>query len=133
MSKAQDFSFGGPKVLRTFFSPHTNTAYRIRIVVLLSSRGKGLTKVHVTGPNKHLDSTTTTTRERERERETSYNYIREIVYSFLDCFILASGCEKMPTLPPIVPDRTTAGITVDPKTLERVVPQTKRSDGRYAM
>jgi len=35
----------------------------------------------------------------------------------------------MPTLPPIVPERTTAGIAVDPRTLERVVPQTKRSDG----
>lgn len=37
----------------------------------------------------------------------------------------------MPTLPPIVPERTTAGIALDPKTLERVVPQTKRTDGRY--
>jgi len=35
----------------------------------------------------------------------------------------------MPTLPPIVPERTTAGIAVDPRTLERVVPQTKRADG----
>lgn len=35
----------------------------------------------------------------------------------------------MPTLPPIVPDKTAAGIAVDPKTLERVVPQSRRADG----
>jgi len=35
----------------------------------------------------------------------------------------------MPTLPPITPERTASGITVDPKTLERVVPPTKRPDG----
>ncbi|KAF9519170.1 hypothetical protein BS47DRAFT_1337391 [Hydnum rufescens UP504] len=35
----------------------------------------------------------------------------------------------MPTLPPIDPERTASGIAVDPKTLERVVPQTKRPDG----
>ncbi|KAF8312829.1 hypothetical protein DL93DRAFT_2059600, partial [Clavulina sp. PMI_390] len=35
----------------------------------------------------------------------------------------------MSTLPPIVPERTTAGIAVDPTTLERVVPESKRADG----
>jgi len=35
----------------------------------------------------------------------------------------------MPTLPPLDPERSTAGIAVDPRTLERVVPRTKRSDG----
>jgi partner of Y14 and mago len=33
------------------------------------------------------------------------------------------------TLPPLNPETTTAGIAVDPKTLDRVVPATRRSDG----
>ena len=33
------------------------------------------------------------------------------------------------SLPPLNPNRTAAGIVVDPKTLERVVPSSRRSDG----
>jgi hypothetical protein len=33
------------------------------------------------------------------------------------------------SLPPIQPDKTAAGIAVDPRTLERVVPETRRPDG----
>ncbi|KAG8705521.1 hypothetical protein FRC12_019184 [Ceratobasidium sp. 428] len=33
------------------------------------------------------------------------------------------------SLPPLVPDQTVSGITVDPATLERVVPSTRRADG----
>ncbi|KZT36813.1 hypothetical protein SISSUDRAFT_1006943, partial [Sistotremastrum suecicum HHB10207 ss-3] len=33
------------------------------------------------------------------------------------------------SLPPINPDRTASGIIVDPRTLDRVVPPTKRADG----
>jgi hypothetical protein len=33
--------------------------------------------------------------------------------------------------PPVVPDTTTAGIAVDPRTLERVIPTSKRPDGSY--
>jgi partner of Y14 and mago protein len=33
------------------------------------------------------------------------------------------------TLPDLYPETTTAGIAVDPKTLERVVPTTRRADG----
>ncbi|WWD18917.1 hypothetical protein CI109_103373 [Kwoniella shandongensis] len=33
------------------------------------------------------------------------------------------------SLPPLNPEKTAAGIIVDPKTLERVVPQSRRSDG----
>jgi partner of Y14 and mago protein len=32
-------------------------------------------------------------------------------------------------LPPMNPDKTAAGIVVDPKTLERVVPTSARKDG----
>jgi len=35
----------------------------------------------------------------------------------------------MPTLPPINPDKSVAGIAVDPRTLERVIPASKRADG----
>jgi len=31
--------------------------------------------------------------------------------------------------PPIDPDKTTAGIALDPQTLERVIPESRRSDG----
>ncbi|KAF8609328.1 hypothetical protein BDV93DRAFT_540663 [Ceratobasidium sp. AG-I] len=33
------------------------------------------------------------------------------------------------SLPPLNPDQTVSGIAIDPKTLERVVPSTKRADG----
>ncbi|KAG8744884.1 hypothetical protein FRC10_009254 [Ceratobasidium sp. 414] len=33
------------------------------------------------------------------------------------------------SLPPLDPEQTISGITVDPKTLERVVPSTRRADG----
>ncbi|KAG9074808.1 hypothetical protein FS749_013595 [Ceratobasidium sp. UAMH 11750] len=33
------------------------------------------------------------------------------------------------SLPPLNPDQTVSGITVDPRTLERVVPSTRRADG----
>lgn len=33
--------------------------------------------------------------------------------------------------PPIVPETTVAGIAVDPRTLERVIPETRRPDGTY--
>ncbi|KAJ1311365.1 hypothetical protein OPQ81_009858 [Rhizoctonia solani] len=33
------------------------------------------------------------------------------------------------SLPPLNPDQTPSGITVDPRTLERVVPSTRRADG----
>jgi len=38
------------------------------------------------------------------------------------------------SLPPIDPDTSVAGITVDPKTLDRVIPESKRPDGslKYA-
>jgi len=35
----------------------------------------------------------------------------------------------MPTLPPVDPERSASGIVVDPNTLERIVPSTKRADG----
>ncbi|KAG1820259.1 uncharacterized protein BJ212DRAFT_1245840, partial [Suillus subaureus] len=31
--------------------------------------------------------------------------------------------------PPLFPDQSAAGIAVDPRTLERVIPESKRSDG----
>ncbi|KAJ7068201.1 hypothetical protein C8F01DRAFT_1117267 [Mycena amicta] len=34
-----------------------------------------------------------------------------------------------PTLPPLNPDSSAAGIAVDPQTLERVIPESKRPDG----
>ena len=33
--------------------------------------------------------------------------------------------------PPLNPAKTTAGIAVDPQTLERVIPESKRPDGTY--
>ncbi|EPQ59271.1 hypothetical protein GLOTRDRAFT_125577 [Gloeophyllum trabeum ATCC 11539] len=33
------------------------------------------------------------------------------------------------TLPPVNPEKSLAGITVDPKTLERVIPESRRPDG----
>ncbi|KAJ7228732.1 hypothetical protein GGX14DRAFT_487370, partial [Mycena pura] len=35
----------------------------------------------------------------------------------------------MPSLPPINPAKTVAGIAVDPQTLERVIPESRRPDG----
>ncbi|KAJ7700016.1 hypothetical protein B0H17DRAFT_1048242 [Mycena rosella] len=35
----------------------------------------------------------------------------------------------MPSLPPINPDKTAAGIALDPQTLERVIPESRRPDG----
>lgn len=37
------------------------------------------------------------------------------------------------SLPPLNPEKTTSGIIVDPRTLERVVPASKRSDGTYVI
>jgi len=34
-----------------------------------------------------------------------------------------------PTLPPVNPDKSLAGIAVDPKTLDRVIPESRRPDG----
>ncbi|KAF7977638.1 hypothetical protein HWV62_3050 [Athelia sp. TMB] len=34
-----------------------------------------------------------------------------------------------PTLPPVNPDKSLAGIALDPKTLDRVIPESKRPDG----
>jgi partner of Y14 and mago protein len=31
--------------------------------------------------------------------------------------------------PPVIPEKSLAGIAVDPRTLERVIPESKRSDG----
>lgn len=86
MSKAQDFSFGEPKVLRTFFSPHTNTAYRIRIVVLLSSREKGLTKFTWLVQTNIL---TQQQRQRERERERERPRIIIFAKSFIPFWIVS--------------------------------------------
>lgn len=33
--------------------------------------------------------------------------------------------------PPINPEQTTAGIALDPQTLERVIPESRRPDGTY--
>ena len=33
--------------------------------------------------------------------------------------------------PPINPEKSTAGIALDPQTLERVIPESKRPDGTY--
>ena len=33
--------------------------------------------------------------------------------------------------PPLFPDQSAAGIAVDPRTLERVIPESKRADGTY--
>ena len=33
--------------------------------------------------------------------------------------------------PPIYPETTAAGIAVDPRTLERVIPESRRPDGSY--
>jgi partner of Y14 and mago protein len=35
------------------------------------------------------------------------------------------------SLPPINPDKTLSGIAVDPKTLDRVIPESRRPDGSY--
>jgi hypothetical protein len=35
------------------------------------------------------------------------------------------------TRPPLFPDQSAAGIAVDPRTLERVIPESKRLDGSY--
>ncbi|KAF8195971.1 hypothetical protein K438DRAFT_2017193 [Mycena galopus ATCC 62051] len=35
----------------------------------------------------------------------------------------------MPSLPPINPEKTAAGIAVDPQTLDRVIPESRRPDG----
>jgi partner of Y14 and mago protein len=35
--------------------------------------------------------------------------------------------------PPINPEKSLAGIAVDPLTLERVVPESRRPDGRYTL
>lgn len=35
------------------------------------------------------------------------------------------------SLPPLDPKKTTAGIAVDPHTLERVIPESRRPDGTY--
>ncbi|KAJ7179924.1 hypothetical protein C8R43DRAFT_1117268 [Mycena crocata] len=35
----------------------------------------------------------------------------------------------MPSLPPLNPDKTVAGIALDPQTLERVIPESRRPDG----
>lgn len=37
------------------------------------------------------------------------------------------------SLPPIDQEKTAAGIAVDPRTLERVVPESKRADGTYVV
>lgn len=37
------------------------------------------------------------------------------------------------SLPPINPDKTAAGIALDPRTLERVIPESRRPDGRYVL
>ncbi|KZP32884.1 hypothetical protein FIBSPDRAFT_924893 [Athelia psychrophila] len=34
-----------------------------------------------------------------------------------------------PTLPPLTPDKSLAGIAVDPRSLDRVIPESKRPDG----
>lgn len=34
-----------------------------------------------------------------------------------------------PSLPPLNPEKTASGIVVDPQTLERVIPASKRKDG----
>lgn len=43
----------------------------------------------------------------------------------------SSGNKRADTmsLPPLKPDKTAAGIILDPQTLERVVPQSRRADG----
>lgn len=35
--------------------------------------------------------------------------------------------------PPLAPELTAAGIAVNPRTLERVIPATKRLDGSYVL
>jgi len=35
------------------------------------------------------------------------------------------------SLPPINPEQTAAGIALDPQTLERVIPESRRPDGTY--
>jgi hypothetical protein len=37
----------------------------------------------------------------------------------------------MPTLPPLTPEISASGIVVDPNTNRRVVPVSKRPDGRF--
>ena len=34
--------------------------------------------------------------------------------------------------PPLFPEQTASGIAVDPRTLDRVVPESRRADGSYA-
>ncbi len=35
--------------------------------------------------------------------------------------------------PAIVPDQSASGIAVDPRTLERVIPESRRPDGTYVL
>jgi partner of Y14 and mago protein len=34
--------------------------------------------------------------------------------------------------PPLFPQKTASGIAIDPRTLDRVVPESRRADGSYA-
>ena len=34
--------------------------------------------------------------------------------------------------PPLFPQQTTSGIAIDPRSLDRVVPESRRADGSYA-
>jgi partner of Y14 and mago len=34
--------------------------------------------------------------------------------------------------PPLFPEQSASGIAVDPRTLDRVVPESRRADGSYA-
>ena len=34
--------------------------------------------------------------------------------------------------PPLFPDKTASGIAIDPRTLDRVIPESRRADGSYA-
>lgn len=40
---------------------------------------------------------------------------------------------EMPTLPDVVPKKSVSGIAVDPKTLDRVIPESRRTDGTYVL
>ena len=50
----------------------------------------------------------------------------------IDFFNCSSKTKVIMSKPPLFPEQTASGIAVDPRTLDRVVPESRRADGSYA-
>lgn len=66
----------------------------------------------------------------------SLHHLLGLVYTLLQPQTLCASYHSIlrfntMSKPPIVPETTVAGIAVDPRTLERVIPETRRPDGTY--